>query len=125
LVAQDRDFLVGEAVGQKEIPLLLELPDLLGREFHGRSSSRAAPLGGGHFVQLGNILTTGRPRNVPTENPRHQIASSRVARLAKTRAIWSKSGLDQPEVAQAGMAVAARSEEHTSELQSLAYLVCR
>src|SRR5687767_15765709 len=56
----------------------------------------------------------------------HRARDSRAARAARRCAAVDRHGAARrARRSRSGHAAASRSEEHTSELQSLAYLVCR
>src|SRR5205823_7455993 len=80
------------------------------RSVHRRG---ALVCGGGHGLPLHAGARGGQPHPVAIAQ-RHPRSTARVTAELPARA---RSAADEPQ--------RSRSEEHTSELQSLAYLVCR
>src|SRR2546425_7613299 len=77
------------------------------------------------YIRTVTCPYTGEPlATVPALHPDVTIVHAQRADAAGNTQIWGLVGV-QKEAAFASRRVIVRSEEHTSELQSLAYLVCR
>src|SRR2546423_9940625 len=68
------------------------------------------------------IYTLSLHDALPISNP---TATNRLFRNARSTRRWSPTRSSEPSAGWSPKASMPRSEEHTSELQSLAYLVCR
>src|SRR5205823_14396618 len=98
----------------------------------GKGNSRSAPSGDlAATPKVGSIPSAPITATVLTPNPLSRgTANSAWATPAKarSRARSRRRGIALTAIGLAvvvGIGLEARSEEHTSELQSLAYLVCR
>src|SRR5205823_14643773 len=65
-----------------------------------------------------------RLRHLHRQRERLDVGPARRREVARCHGIVAEPLLDQPQMIKS-VRVIGRSEEHTSELQSLAYLVCR
>src|SRR5205823_11675314 len=78
-----------------------------------------------HALEAGDPLTTAKVRQYPTAHPRCGTEFLVVV-IALSIVVFSLLGRQNLALMVGGRIVLIpRSEEHTSELQSLAYLVCR
>src|SRR5205823_6938308 len=64
-------------------------------------------------------------RSSPTPTPTTIAHQTATASNPRSSALYAPPSYASPKVTAATSSVETRSEEHTSELQSLAYLVCR
>src|SRR2546425_7852651 len=70
------------------------------------------------------IFVNCRSRSSRATGPKIRVPTGFSSGLMSTTALRSKRMYD-PSLRRTSLTVRTRSEEHTSELQSLAYLVCR
>src|SRR2546425_6352058 len=79
----------------------------------------------GSIVSFGFLALTFALRIAPSQIP-GPVAESKAGTVAPGRCTpWGEYPLVETVALEANTLALSRSEEHTSELQSLAYLVCR
>src|SRR5687767_10051525 len=104
-----------------------KLPSLDRRAFHSsvtapaELTTKASPASGASVLRQSNRCISFTHRS-PIKDPPHQSALSAARRPRNSLVSNSATGRFESSVK---ICARRRSEEHTSELQSLAYLVCR
>src|SRR5262245_64306954 len=101
----------------------------------GQAEKRAAPRAGGHVIRSDDTVAAApacppsRHRISRTNAPLRRQSGLSLYRTSLDRALWGRGrrGLQggRTAVPLRPRALGGRSEEHTSELQSLRHLVCR
>src|SRR5256885_8882316 len=104
--------------GERLLQAMQKRSEALGREIERKDVAAAA---GTSVQNIGMILTNAKGRDQKLRTEAHE----KVAAYLKVNSRWLLTGEGQMDQPPAINAPTARSEEHTSELQSPCNLVCR